>query len=184
VGREDSIDCPLDCEYLREARLHEKPLPCDPSQVPNPDIRLTEAFLREHDDLAAYLGSVIASAALGVPETVDSDVREALEALIRTYRTLQSGVYYETRPANTLAASIFSSVQDAVQQAREEQRRELGVTKCRDAEVLGVLVFFQRLERERENGRPRGRAFIDMIRNFYSTDDGSDASEGSSLLLA
>ena len=48
-----------------------------------------------------------AGAALDTPGAVDYDVREALEALIRTYRTLESGVYYESVPANPLAANIY-----------------------------------------------------------------------------
>jgi len=34
--------------------------------------------------------------------------------------------------------------------------------------VLGVLVFLQRIELDRNNGRRRGRAFIDGLRGFYS----------------
>ena len=51
---------------------------------------------------------------------VDSDVREALESLIRTYRTLQSGLYYESRPANLVAAAIHQKLQDSIQELRKE----------------------------------------------------------------
>ena len=44
-----------------------------------------------------------------VPGVVDRDVLEALDGLIRTYRTLQSGVYYESRPNNPLAGSIYDA---------------------------------------------------------------------------
>jgi hypothetical protein len=37
----------------------------------------------------------------------------------------------------------------------------------RDSEVLGVLVFLQRLELQNNNGRRRGRAFLDMLRGFF-----------------
>ena len=59
-------------------------------------------FLHENEELLVFLGRGIMRAALEA-DAVDNDVREALEALIRTYRTLQSGVYYETRPSNPLA---------------------------------------------------------------------------------
>ena len=36
-----------------------------------------------------------------------------------------------------------------------------------DSEVLALLVFFQRLEINRNNGRKRGRAFIDFIRGRF-----------------
>ena len=33
----------------------------------------------------------------------------------------------------------------------------------RDADVLGVLVMFQRVEYTHNNGRPRSRAFLEML---------------------
>ena len=49
--REVSISCPLDCEYLREARMHESKSRHDheehaaPTPMPHPDVPLTEDFL-------------------------------------------------------------------------------------------------------------------------------------------
>src|SRR6185436_13590579 len=94
---------------------------------------------------------------------VDNDVREALEALIRTYRTLASGVYYESVPANPLAASIFRGTQNAVATFREREQQELGMSRTRDADILGILVFLQRIEYDRNNGRTRGRAFLHSL---------------------
>jgi len=112
-------------------------------------------------------------AALGTPGAVDSDVRDALDALIRTHRTLQSGVYYETRPVNALANRIFSETQTNLENFRKSEREETGLSRTRDADVLGVLVFLQRLELDRNNGRPRGRAFLDSLRGFLGDVDGS-----------
>ena len=36
----------------------------------------------------------------------------------------------------------------------------------RDADVLGVLVFLERLELQHNNGRRRGRAFADFLRVY------------------
>jgi len=86
--REMTVDCPLDSEYLREARLHEKPPEVDAAAYPNKDVRLTEEFLRDHEQLLVYTGAKLMEAALETGGAVDDDVREALESLIRTYRTL------------------------------------------------------------------------------------------------
>src|SRR6185295_15641952 len=69
--REVTVSCPLDCEYLQDARLHERPAPLDPQQLPNQDIRITDRFLREHQELLAYLSQVIGQAALDTPGAVD-----------------------------------------------------------------------------------------------------------------
>ena len=107
-------------------------------------------------------------AAFATEGAVDFDVREALDSLIRTYRTLESGFVYESLPANPLAANIHRSVQAAVAEFRQREQQKYGMSRTRDADVLGVLVFLQRLEMERNNGRQRGRAFLDGLRGFYS----------------
>jgi len=160
--REVSVNCPFDCEYLMEARLHEKLPPVNPEQIPNLDIRVSEDFLREHEPLLIFMGAKLLEASLETGGAVDSDVREALDSLIRTYRTLQSGLYYESRPNNLVAAAIHQKIQDAVVYLRKELS-EKGSTAIRDAEILGVLVFLERVGLHQNNGRPKGRSFIDYL---------------------
>jgi hypothetical protein len=181
--REVTVDCPFECEYLQEARRRDKPAPIDPATVPNRDIPVTERFVEEHQNLVAFLGNVVAGAAFETAGAVDYDVREALDALIRTYRTLASGVYYESVPANPLAAHIYREVQNAVAGFRQREQQELGMSRTRDADVLGMLVFLQRIELDRNNGRPRGRAFLDSLRAFYSERAPSPDAPPSSLIL-
>jgi hypothetical protein len=183
--RENTVDCPLDCEYLQQARRHEKPAPLDPEAVPNRDYRLTEEFLEANEALVTFLAGRLVEAALGIPGAVDSDVREALDALIRTHRTLQSGIYYESLPDNPLAAGIFRRVQEAAQQFREGEKQETGISRTRDGDVLGALIFLQRLEMDRNNGRRRGRAFLDTLRRNQAggAEPDSAPATGSSLIL-
>jgi hypothetical protein len=164
--REVTVNCPLNCEYLMEARLHEKLQPVNPEQVANQDIRVSEDFLREHEPLLIFMGAKLLDASLETAGAVDSDVREALDSLIRTYRTLQSGLYYESRPNNLVAAAIHQKIQDAIQELRKELS-EKGSTAIRDAEILGVLVFLERVGMHQNNGRPKGRSFIDYLRAHF-----------------
>ena len=154
--REVTVNCPLDCPYLQEARKHEHAEPMDPDKIPNPDIRITEEFLGEHDPLLLGAAKSLMLAVVDTPGAVDGDVRDALDALIRTDRTLQSGVYYETRPVNALANRIFSATQTGLEEFRKNEREETGMSHTRDADVLGVLVFLQRLEldQQRASARP------------------------------
>jgi hypothetical protein len=178
--REVSVNCPLDCQYLLEARLHDKPPEIKPEDIPNRDIRVSESFLREHEPLLIFLGAKLLEASLATSGAVDSDVREALDSLTRTYRTLESGLYYETKPNNLIAASIHQKIQEAVDTLRKELT-EKGATNIRDAEVLGVLVFLQRLELHHANGRPRGRAFIGYLHAHFPHEK-HDSSEAPSLI--
>ena len=163
--RENSIDCPAACEYLREARFHEQPPAVADAQIPNPDIRLSEKFLREMEPLVFILALAL-KRAMESGGAVDFDAREALDAEIRTYRTLQSGLIYDTRPPNPYAARIQEKLREAVEEIRKELAERNGVHTLRDADILGVLVFLQRLELQYNNGRRRGRAFHGFLTGY------------------
>jgi hypothetical protein len=166
--REVTVSCPFDCPFLQEARKHERSAPLEEKSLPNRDIRVTEEFLEEHEALLAGAANSLLRAALETPGAVDTDLRDALDGLIRTQRTLQSGVYYESLPVNGLAIQIFRSTQEYLEEFRKEEHDSTGMSRTRDADVLQVLVFLQRLELDRNNGRPRGRAFMDFLRSFFS----------------
>jgi hypothetical protein len=164
--RENSIDCPSECEYLQEARLHEHPAAFDEKDIPNQDIRVSEQFVREHENVVMWLALALARA-MAAEKGVDGDAREALDALIRTYRTLESGLIYETRPQNPYAVAIQEALKGSIEELRKHITEESGMNTLRDADVLGALVFLQRLELQHRNGRRRGRAFYDFLRAYF-----------------
>jgi len=162
--RENTVRCPFECVYLREARLHERAMaPLDTNAMPNKDIVVRESFLREHAEQISDVGSILVRAALREPGAVDNDVRDTLEGLIRTWRTLQSGLYYDTRPENALAARIFDNFRAGMEEYRRDLHKE-SMSFVADSDVLSILAFLQRVEFDRNNGRLLGRAFIDFLR--------------------
>jgi hypothetical protein len=180
--REVTVACPLDCEYLKVARKHDKPVAIDPQQIPNRDIRVTEQMLEQNEVLVGFLGTVLVRAELDTPGAADADMREALGALVRTYRTLQSGVYYESLPTNPLAARIYEMVQRESAGFRRHET-ETGMSRTRDSDVLACLVFFERLELEYNNGRSKGRAFVSALMEFYGGGLSPSSPAGSSLIV-
>ncbi len=181
--REVTVDCPLDCPYLQDARKHERSSPVNPDAFPHKDIRVSEEFLEEHEELLLAAGRGLVQGAFDTPGAVDTDVREALDALIRTYRTLQSGVYYETRPVNPVAGGVYQSLRESLDAFRKDETERLGMTRTRDSDVLTTLTFLQRLELDRNNGRPRGRAFIDFMRSYFAQGLEQPAPRASSLIV-
>jgi hypothetical protein len=161
--REQSIDCPLDCEHLREARKHEKLPEFDASTLPHGEIELTDAFLERHQDLAIITGRILLMGAMDTQGIVDSDMRDALDSLVRTYKTADSGLVYESRTANTYATAIQQRFQSEVQRFREIVAQQSGTHAILDKDLLGILVFWQRMELQRSNGRRKGRAFIESL---------------------
>jgi len=164
--REVTVSCPLDCEYLIEARRHEKFGDADPKLLPNMDIRVTEKFLEDHDRLLMVVAQFVLGASIEA-NAVDNDIREALDAMVRTYRTKQSGLVYETRPANLVAGAVQQRVSEAIQKLDQALTEQRGVSTLRDVDVLGVLVYLQRVAFHWDNKRPRGRALLSYLLAQY-----------------
>ena len=97
--REVEIDCPADCVYLQSGREYERS-----RRFEQGDIRqLTEglwsrAFHGRNAEVLLGLWAAINQYRSQFPSLVDADVREVLEQLARTYRTLESGLYYDHEP--------------------------------------------------------------------------------------
>jgi hypothetical protein len=141
-------------------------VPILPDQISYPEVKVTEEFIRDHEELLLFSVYSLVQAALRTPGAIDADVLAALEALIQTQRTLQSGLVYETRPENTIAMAVqraFSSSFADYQKAREERE---GLSAFGSSDVLSVLVFLHRLGQQNQNGRPRGRMYLDLLRHM------------------
>jgi len=183
-----SVACPFDCEYLQQARLHERMPDFKGQDLPNRDIEVTESFIEENNALASLSSRLLLEAALAVPGVSDADVREALETLIRTFRTLESGIYYESRPNNPLAGAVHQGFQARLNQARQELARQSGANTVRDAAMLGVLALLQRMALNFDNGRSHGRGFLHFLYDRFSEQpvpggDPLPAAGGSSLIV-
>ena len=178
-----TVDCPLDCEYLIEAHKHEKPPELDPKTLPNRELEITEQFVDEHNEFFLFLAHALSEAALQNRGVVDFDVREALDASVRTHQTLQTGLVYESVPANPLAAAVFRALEKSIGEYRTAEAERLGVHKTRESTLVNLLVFLQRLEFTYNNGRRRGRAFLDLLLHLYPSASGVERPSDSSLIL-
>ncbi len=169
-GRENTVDCPLDCEFLQASRAHERPPELReedfPGGFPNKDVKLTEDFLRAQEHLVIYVSHSLARA-MEAAKAIDTDARDAIDAMIRTLKTSQSGLIYESRPDNPYAAKIQESLRNGIEELRKRVMEESGQALLKDTDLLGVLVFLQRLEIQHNNGRRRSRAFLDFLRGYF-----------------
>ncbi|HSU30160.1 MAG TPA: hypothetical protein VLJ11_02895 [Bryobacteraceae bacterium] len=169
-NREVTLSCPLDCPYLREAHAREKPIPIDERQMGNPDIVVLEEFIHKHHEMLMFLVFSLYQAAIRTPGAVDSDVLAALDAAIQTHRTLESGLVYEHTAENAVAAAIqrmFSASLADYQKVREERE---ALAPLRNSDILSALVFIQRVGLKNLNGKPKGRMYIDLLRQTAPPD--------------
>ena len=156
TSREVTLECPFDCDYLREARIHEKLADVDPATFPHQDVKITEGFIVRQEPLLLAAAAALAEGAFEANHAYDSDVKEALEAMIRTYRTALPGLSYQALPDNDVAASIL-----------RRARGRIEAMAAPDVEVLGVLVFLQRMALDNDNERVKSRRFMDVLRIHF-----------------
>lgn len=167
AGREESIDCPLTCEYLAEAHRHEKKPRHDPEAMPGKDVPIDDDFLRANEFLIVLLGSAMSEAVRPYPGATDADAVDALDCLAKTWRTLIAGIYYETKPVNPVALDMFDGVKARVEDIRSRMKEADPAESLPDSLVLGVLVFLQRVAFGLNNGRARCKAFLVFLAQFY-----------------
>ena len=165
--REETIRCPLDCPYLLEGRKHDRPGPEHVLDFPHKDIRVEEEYIEQIHELFTVVSLSIVKAAQETPGILDSDIRDCLEAVIKTYRTQDSGLIYETKPANTVAAAMQTRLTESIEEFKKFAFEKTGVHSVKDADLLKILVFLQRLEITSNNGRRYGRAFYSSMRNAF-----------------
>lgn len=164
--REVSLSCPLECEYLQEAHRREKPIPVSEQQLANPDVEVTEEFLAQHEELTLFCIYALVQAALRTSGALDADVLAALEALIQTHKTLESGLVYETRAENTVAAALQRAFAASLADYQKLRAERESLSPVRNSEILKVLVFLHRMGQQNQNGRPRGRMYLDLLRQM------------------
>ncbi len=164
--REETIACPYGCEFLNQSRDRERLRELKQEEIPHPDIIVKEEFLRDHEPLVLVVAAAISEAGDKLEGLVDNDTREALESLIQTYRTLGSGLIFESKPKNPIAAASYEQVQLRVAEFRQRIEAQAGYAAILDSHVLGVLIFLQRMELQLNNNRRRGRSFLDALRHF------------------
>ena len=164
--REVTLDCPSDCVYLRQARVHEKPRSIsDLDQAALfPQVEISRQFLNEHEHLILGLYFALAKSARANLQVNDMDLIGAISALASSYETLvNSGLHYETPIAGLVQRAIAAEVQAMVKEYRETEHKHLGYSRLRDADVLRALVFGVRMGYSHASGRPKSRAFVDFV---------------------
>src|SRR5205085_10407052 len=82
------------------------------------------------------------------------------------HRTLESGLYYESRAQSTIAAGIQRSFTASLADYQKLRSEREHLSLVRNAEILAILVFLHRLAQQNQNGRPRGRMYLDLLRQM------------------
>ena len=169
--REVTVNCPFECGYLRESRLHEK-RKYDDTAVLHPDVRIDAEFLEKNELVVVLMSAFLSRVLQGTPNARDCDAREALEAIVSSYRAGQ-----DVLPEGAVAAGIARRFQERMGALAKDLRKpEDG--EFADRVFLGIAVLMARVAHACDNDRPNCRAYVHFLRESYP--DRSGAPEAAS----
>lgn len=181
--REVTIDCPSDCPHLMTSRVYDMGrMEPDFSKMPFPEVKFERHFARDRRALLAGIDYAICAFAAEHREVVDMDLLAALQNLAETYRTQTSGLIYEKPLDYALQRALYEELKTAIQKYREEESKRLGLSTVRDGEIRDALIFLSQLCAVHANGRPKGRAYLDLTRQQFPEDAFKKASSNLVLL--
>ena len=165
-NREVTLDCPLDCHYLRQAREHEKPRSADEIDPASLflQVEVPEAFIYEKEHLLMGLSYALAKSCRADRGLQDRDLIGALSVLATSYgRRINSGLHYEPPLTSEPQRRAVGEVETMVKEYREAEQKHVGHSSLRDSDVLKALVFLLRLTNGRTTGRPKSRSFVEFL---------------------
>jgi len=120
--------------------------------------------------------------ARGHRQVVDTDAVASLKALAESYRTLSSGLYYEKPPDYLYQRELYQELKAALEEFQQVETQRQGLISTRPSDIRDALIYLTKLGAIRENGRPKGRAFLELVRQ--ATADASAKADSKIVLLS
>ena len=181
--REVTIDCPSDCVHLVASRDYDLTrLVYDFDKVPFADVRFNHSFAQTHGPLLLQIDYGICQFAAAHREVVDTDVQSALQRLAETYRTQATGIIYEQPLDYPVQRELYEHMKAGIVDFRKDEAQRAGMTTVRDSDVRDALIFLTQICAVHANGRPKGRAYLDLIRQQFPKEEFQKAASNIVLL--
>jgi hypothetical protein len=139
-------------------------------RIPDPQLAALvqgydQSFIYRHTPILNTVCLAIYEERAVSPWLVDTDVIEVFRDLVKTMKTLSSGIYYESLPEGTVQASLFRRLKQLFdgfmqpQPARLEQSLQV-------ADAIDVLNFLTYVATVNSNSRPRSRQYLDLLNSM------------------
>lgn len=177
--REVTLDCPTDCPYLQQAREHEKPRSAGELDAAAlfTQVELGDQFLYQHEHLIMGLSYALCRSARADKALHDRDLIAGITSLARSYeRLVNSGLHYDEPLEGAARQAVAAGLQNMVKEYREAEQKHTGWVGLRDSDVLKGLVFLVRMAHGRTSGRPKSRAFVDLLDKQFPEKESAIAS--------
>jgi len=157
------IDCPESCEFLKIGRSREASLesarhfrPSDPLQQEK-----LSRIVTEFESVIADLQTLIALERRSNRQLTDADVAEALDCVLKTLRTEDRGVIYETTSGNLRAEGLRRQFSALIQSCRYPKEPEQRRIQLRDA--IDCLELLRRVVASHIEAGSSTLSFVDFL---------------------
>ncbi len=176
------IDCPESCGYLKIGRDHEASQEGARHYHPV-DINQQEKWSRlfaDFEPVIVGLQTTVADERLAARQLTDADVAEALDCLLKTLRTEEHGVFYETSSENLRADALrrqMSLLIESFRQPQEGSEKRLQLGDAIDCLELLRTVVGSHLE-----AGSSGLSFVDFVVRYLPRSSRMTA-PGSSIII-
>jgi hypothetical protein len=179
--REIEIDCPSNCAYLRSGRDYEaeKRIP-DPELMAKADQFNDEFFLTFAPIIDAVLSAVVAERKES-QWLVDNDLIEVLKALTATFKTLSSGIYYESLPDKPIRQALFRRIKSLFDQLMQPSER-IDEPSLKVSETLDILDFITLAAQANSSIRPKSRKYLDFLASMARPERAAEPSSSGLIL--
>jgi len=151
-------------------------------KVPFPETKFKRSFAETHGALLVHMDHAVCEFAADHREVVDTDALVALQTLAETYRTQTSGIIYEKPLDYPLQRALYEHLKASIADFRKEETQRAGMTTLRDSDIRDGLIFLTQLCAAHANGRPKGRAYLDLIRAQFPKEEFQKAASNILLL--
>jgi hypothetical protein len=181
--REIEIDCPPSCSYLQEGyqyAMEKNPLD-QRARSMTFDRTFDRGFLLENERFFRDLSMVIRESYKSAPQLHDSDVLGALAALEKTFRTLDKGLYYDTKPERGLEQFLYSRLKESID--HKTQNPDVQGRRLKVSTVIDCLVFLQQFVQIKGSGRPLTRGYLTHLEEVFSHAPKESPTEEPRILL-
>ena len=164
--REVEIDCPSDCVYLHSGREYETQRMVERGQfTPTTERLWADEFYQRNFSLLAGLWHLILAGRIDTPEMVDSDAKAVVNSLIRTYQTMESGIYYDHVPDSYVQKTLYHSVKSHLDE--QDKNPDVTTAHLKTSVLLDCLHLTSEMISISTLPRPKSRAFLDYLDATY-----------------
>lgn len=177
------IDCPESCQYLQVGRAHEaRHESARHLATSDPRKQEVRARILEHfEGVVGQLEYRIAQQRHVIRDLKDTEVGEALDLVLASYRTEDKGILYEQSSSNLRVEAIRRELRESVESLRRPEDSRHPSLRLSDA--IACLEFVRDLVGSHIEARESKSSYVDFLARMMPRGAAAAPPQGSPLII-